>query len=690
MKRTKTFTGCWTCRDRKVKCDETKPQCRYCLVRGYDCGGYGVRLHWLTPQLDPNADDPTPGDCSPRGLQRRRLPVEPLVDVLGGDEIERILRTIDSFELSSNDDASSFSSEASSLTLANFGVFYAGTTSVPQHGSPINAEECSTVNEAIEQEDNLHQLQLSGKRWVANEQGAAGDGGSDSLTRAASNLWHLYVHQSTTERDALSPQTPLCSPATPGSEDVLTRLETVSHCTPKSLTLYSPPSAGGSIPPGKDFFFIPLEERYLLRYYIEKVVQLSCVVDNDKSPWKTIHLPRALQGVGQLSIEGSTSGIRHALRNDLLSISAFQLSNHHRFLDRQDEASKWFRAASQYRCNAIGLLKQAMEKDLYSQSRPKYKDFLATMISMVSINVMSGDTSSCGVHLDGAGQLITHMGSFKQTYSPKATALHRIYYYVRLIYESTVMDGPSFNARYPMPTGQDDLSGCQNSLNITERDDTIKPSASWEKARMSTYEYVYGISRDVLMFLRRCIATVELVDNARAAKEGGGIPYELEHQIDELERDILDYDCEDHLRQLNLLDGSVSSRIIMLQSRAFHNAVIVYFSQNVRLLNHRYLRQYTEAIIEHIEEIEQIKADTSTLAAPLYWPAFIGASEAYDAQLQDRYRHWYDRVEMYGIEAVRTGIRVLDEVWRMGAVPKRRTSAWRMVIQRTGDVLMLT
>ncbi|CAG8319024.1 unnamed protein product [Penicillium salamii] len=44
--RTKTFTGCWTCRDRRVKCDDEHPHCRRCRRSGWVCKGYGLRLGW--------------------------------------------------------------------------------------------------------------------------------------------------------------------------------------------------------------------------------------------------------------------------------------------------------------------------------------------------------------------------------------------------------------------------------------------------------------------------------------------------------------------------------------------------------------------------------------------------------------------------------------------------------------------
>lgn len=48
-KRRKTFTGCWTCRQRHVKCDEQRPICKRCVTGNFACQGYSTRLRWLTP-----------------------------------------------------------------------------------------------------------------------------------------------------------------------------------------------------------------------------------------------------------------------------------------------------------------------------------------------------------------------------------------------------------------------------------------------------------------------------------------------------------------------------------------------------------------------------------------------------------------------------------------------------------------
>ncbi|KAI1614771.1 fungal-specific transcription factor domain-containing protein [Exophiala viscosa] len=46
-KRNRTFTGCWRCRSRKVKCGGEKPACRACLRLGGVCSGYDAKVIWV-------------------------------------------------------------------------------------------------------------------------------------------------------------------------------------------------------------------------------------------------------------------------------------------------------------------------------------------------------------------------------------------------------------------------------------------------------------------------------------------------------------------------------------------------------------------------------------------------------------------------------------------------------------------
>ncbi|CEP60004.1 Arg81p LALA0_S01e00826g [Lachancea lanzarotensis] len=48
-RRAKTFTGCWTCRARKIKCDLRRPGCARCEKSAFRCGGYDIKLQWSQP-----------------------------------------------------------------------------------------------------------------------------------------------------------------------------------------------------------------------------------------------------------------------------------------------------------------------------------------------------------------------------------------------------------------------------------------------------------------------------------------------------------------------------------------------------------------------------------------------------------------------------------------------------------------
>lgn len=57
--------------------------------------------------------------------------------------------------------------------------------------------------------------------------------------------------------------------------------------------------------------------------------------------------------------------------------------------------------------------------------------------------------------------------------------------------------------------------------------------------------------------------------------------------------------------------------------------------------------------------IEHIKAETNMLAAPIFWPTFIAATEAFDPKQQASFWKGHEEVAAYGIAPV-------NEVWEVG------------------------
>lgn len=311
----------------------------------------------------------------------------PLEYALEWDQVDNIIRYLDSFESVVNP-----RSEGVSANIENFGVFQVPrATSDQTNISYPRKPEAYSLGDGYNVIFDPESVSIESELWA-----------DDADAEAAWELCNLYEQSSTlglTQPSQLpsatvqvssgivsnSPLGPVgdAQAPTPGIEESrpLDAQDANTNKTQQHLSL----PLTNPLPNVE----IPSQERLLMMHYSQRVVNLFCVIDNAKSPWKTIHLPKVLQSAGELSFGCTTSRIRDALKNSLLSISAFCLSNDHRSNGRQTEGSHWNNIASRYRCDAIGLLKYAVETNPYADERPKYKEFLATMLSMITINVLN-------------------------------------------------------------------------------------------------------------------------------------------------------------------------------------------------------------------------------------------------------------------------------------------------------------
>lgn len=82
----RTKTGCMTCRRRKKKCDETRPECNNCLRGGFVCSGYQQRGQWpkteqkqppipLQSKTDYESSGYTQSSYQPHNMAPRREPL---------------------------------------------------------------------------------------------------------------------------------------------------------------------------------------------------------------------------------------------------------------------------------------------------------------------------------------------------------------------------------------------------------------------------------------------------------------------------------------------------------------------------------------------------------------------------------------------------------------------------------------
>ncbi|SCN67554.1 ARG81-Transcription factor involved in arginine metabolism [Fusarium fujikuroi] len=719
-RRHKSFAGCWTCRARKVKCDETRPSCVQCSLKQLCCEGYEVRLRWMPLEAVSHGyrhdGNRRSEDDLEHGQQRfqRSLVIcdEHAESPLQLSELDDIFSQIDSFQSQKDQ------SHHNQLFLSSFGVFDPSYTekgyhedgtlpfyaTVPPSEDTLPSLSSNSFADSWEP-DSSHEEYLPhasipgfnltgfGALLHAHEASAilTSDQESSAITLEASIQDNTAVILG--DRPPESPATSVTT-APPDRFNYYTSTPQPSQQQDDRALWWKDTS--NTIIHNPSPLPLPTLERFLLNHYVHRVVHLFCVISYEKSPWKTIHLPRVLQSAGQLSLHGSTTKVREALRNALLSISAFYLANDNRERGCENEGDRWEEDAVRFRGRAIKLLKETVEGST-PQSRPKYKELLATMLSQITINVMSGDTSTCGIHLDGAFRFMNHVKATKSTYSSKARSLHRIYFYLRVIYDSTACrNSCDYNDGSPPSPEADFSTALSVSLLDKVEDEGVGSGKSKsvlnhvtapKAQQLGEYECVYGVPQALLILLAR---TTELIDQVTTSRQQqpNSPSTDFSDQCDQLESEIIDW--EPASSSTSDLDTTPSALIIQKTTLAFHSALIIYFAQHIRHLHHNYLHTHILLVLSSIEAIEAIKSEKNIFSAPLYWPAFIAGSEAFEKGLQDRFRGWYRKVEGYRLASVRSGIDVLREVWKRGPGGGKGTSHWRRVVQETGVRLMLS
>lgn len=180
--------------------------------------------------------------------------------------------------------------------------------------------------------------------------------------------------------------------------------------------------------------FLTVQVRFLLDHYYQHVLPIFSILENGNTPWRYFHLARSFQCSSEMEITGTSTAARKALLYAVLACSAYNLHNRYICQEQDDAAGCWARIAFDHRLQAVKCLRESAGTRDVASTNAEYKELLAAMLSMVTIDVISGDTRTCGIHLDGCGSLIVAYLSHpskSQKISHTIRALHRIFFFLR-------------------------------------------------------------------------------------------------------------------------------------------------------------------------------------------------------------------------------------------------------------------
>ncbi|KAH0173584.1 class II aldolase, partial [Aureobasidium melanogenum] len=500
--------------------------------------------------------------------------------------------------------------------------------------------------------------------------------------------------------------------ASPSWQPLQSRSQEHADLVP-STTASSSELAVASNPPDLGTWPVPViqvsdDVKILLSNYMYRVVDTFAIIKSPKNPWKIIHLPRAVQIAGELTLIGSTTTVRLALFNAILAVSSFYMANDPQHLQ---QIPKWTQLASNFRSRAIVFLNRAINEEVDMIPRPKYKELLAATLTMITVDVASGEAETCSLHLDGCEQIIRHVRKRKSRFSHKARALHRIYFYLRTIHDATrpwtVADASATNESHSSSSSTDSPTAERSSVTSPLRNAEFatsfeRGSGLWldmtesSMPDMTACEFVYGILQSALVLLRRATVALRLDYLANDCDADAADSIEVQEICRSVELEILNWSAQTELGKKAHLFSENEFELVKRQTNAFHHALVIYFAKQYRHLPSLYLANNVLAALQDLEELEQLKTAHRIEASPIFWPAFIAACEARDKQTRQRWRTWYEKAEAYNVNhAMSSGRNFAFETWDHEGANDVANAAddrcrWRVMVESQQLCLMLT
>lgn len=389
--RTKTFTGCWTCRGRRVKCDDERPACRRCLRSGWACQGYGLRLGWSQ----------SPGSRSHRRQIWSSIPKS--TQDLSSAAVTALLADLDGC-----------SAEGRAQQRGPFSVFSATSSGFDREGAHEGLsipEEQSPLPHIVEANVDQHDVH------PFEDLGASGET-SDEVSSLAPDVLSatsasLSGKNQSRERPSASPGALTQANAARNNSIYTNTQQHVCHLDRQRNQLAtSSPSRDMSFMVAINPVQLPRPETELVHHWVVFLSGNMLLIDTPDNPCRTIFMPMALKG---LDAGPTESNIHLSIFHAICASSAFSL-----FHLRQD--TRYQSLAMYHDQLALRHLRYNLQK-----ARRLDEPTLAAVLSCITAEAMSGRRSRWRAHVAGGLGLLENELSEGWVPGPTASRLLQSY-----------------------------------------------------------------------------------------------------------------------------------------------------------------------------------------------------------------------------------------------------------------------
>ncbi|RMZ89211.1 hypothetical protein DV736_g3560, partial [Chaetothyriales sp. CBS 134916] len=156
------------------------------------------------------------------------------------------------------------------------------------------------------------------------------------------------------------------------------------------------------------------EAPFLLKNYLESVINSQTPVQSDKTPWHTLFFAHAKDAYATMILANAPDHASLSVFYAILAISAFS----HR---TSSESQRWHQLANQYRAKAKGYLQRAWLDAFCIPKNIKYKAVLMGLLAMIQVSAFAGVFNEAECYLLDAEKFIRLYGLTKPSKSRRST-----------------------------------------------------------------------------------------------------------------------------------------------------------------------------------------------------------------------------------------------------------------------------
>ncbi|CAM1506192.1 Fc.00g058330.m01.CDS01 [Cosmosporella sp. VM-42] len=714
VERTRTFTGCRTCRSRHAKCDEAQPECGTCRRLGLACGGYGARLFWITddPALRPEQQQ------SHRGSEYRYPLFSELERRIMSIELSESLNKKTALDLLADIDSASekFDSNGrgpTGLSKGPFGVFqalepavepaaeFSVPSSSPDHPvSSIDSDFADgLVDEEIQRQDWSQQIGEANLDLFVNSLDPSlafdpQDGASPGQLLMSDISMSNFLPSGAGD-DHMSMFSPGFMSRAIGNTAITNDGETnqdSSHhreITPMPSRALTQGHGGG--------FSLPEYAEPLLRYYKQHIDGATTTLQAKRtSPWQMIFLPCALETFAELSLWSGASHTRSTILYTLLAHSAFQL---HSTNKPNGLSNHWRDVGVRHQEKAQLHLRNALQLEMFGNRQAKYKELLMAILAMAMTSLYNG-AHAFKIFLLDAERLIRLRGLLKQK-SFKIRILHHMYTHLRVISESVsicsepvahgnnqgqITDNRTFRiGEESLNIGLDSTQ--EKSDDIGYNDIHLEIQGRWKE---TLYPVIYGIPESLMTLLSQTISFANEKSRLEAAaRNNSKLSTDLNHHVKTLERSIWSWSLppepmgpprpDEMIAQIH--ESLIDHPQARLMALAVHQALVIYFYRRVYNMNAMILQDLVRKTLNYLEPCMDEMVDDQDFATSLAWPAFIAACEAVSPDLQEKALKYLSATDNRGVYFTPKPARdIVSRIWERRENSNDWTMSWPSVM----------